>query len=222
MAFSSYAVLIDVGFLRASGAEALNVRASQVRLDAGEIADWSRSLADRERLVSGVFVRAYWYDAVFHVGHPSAKGQREFLDKVGQTPGIRLRLGHISEYRQPTDPALRKALRKTAKELGVGPERLINEFQRHWEFRPERRQKGVDTLITLDLVQLAEQGLFDTAVLISGDRDLAEAVRTAQDLGAHVVAATPNRQSVARELSELVDGVIELDRDTLGRMFTVR
>lgn len=222
MVFSSYAVLIDVGFLRVSGAEALNKRTSQVRLDAEAIADWGRSLSDHDNLVSGVFVRAYWYDATFHIGHKLAKNQHGFLEKVGQTPGIRLRLGHISENRQASDPALLKALRKTAKELGIGPDHLTSEFRRHWDFRPERRQKGVDTLITLDLVRLAGQGVFDTAVLISGDRDLAEAVRAAQDLGAHVVAATPNRRSVARELSELVDDIIDLDRETLGRMLTVR
>lgn len=222
MDFSGYAVLLDVGFLRASGAETLNKRISQTRLDAEAIADWARNLADRHNLVSGVFVRAYWYDATFHVEHRLAKGQRRFLERVGQTPGIRLRLGNISENKQASDQALLKALRKTAKELGIGPDHLTSEFRRHWEFRPERRQKGVDTLIALDLVRLAGQGVFDTAVLISGDRDLAEAVRTAQDLGAHVVAAAPNRRNVARELSELVDGIIDLDRETLERMLTVR
>ena len=222
MGFSGYAVLIDVGFLRASGAGTLNKRISQTRLDAEAIADWARNLADRDNLVSGVFVRAYWYDATFHIGHKLAKNQHGFLAQVGQIPGIRLRLGHISENRQASDQPLLKALRKTAKELGIGPDHLTGEFRRHWDFRPERRQKGVDTLIALDLVRLAGQGVFDTAVLISGDRDLAEAVRAAQDLGAHVVAATPNRHSVARELSELVDGIIDLDRETLGRMLTVR
>ena len=64
------------------------------------------------------------------------------------------------------------------------------EFDRNWTFRPERRQKGVDTLIALDLVRLAGHSVFDTAVLVSGDRDLAEAVRATQDLGSQVVIAT--------------------------------
>ncbi|MGH8906868.1 MAG: NYN domain-containing protein [Egibacteraceae bacterium] len=50
-------------------------------------------------------------------------------------------------------------------------------------FYPGRQQKGVDTLVTLDLVRLAQRNAYDTAILIAGDRDLAEAIRTAQDSG---------------------------------------
>lgn len=57
---------------------------------------------------------------------------------------------------------------------------------------------------------------------VSGDRDLAEAVRAAQDFGMRVLIATPNRQSVARELSELADDVIDIDRDDLAKMLESR
>ncbi|MPY94547.1 MAG: NYN domain-containing protein [Acidimicrobiia bacterium] len=70
-------------------------------------------------------------------------------------------------------------------------------------------QKGVDSLIVLDLLKLATTGMVDTIYLLSGDDDLTEGVREAQALGVRVVligAATPlPRQSEALLLE--ADGV---------------
>ena len=85
-----------------------------------------------------------------------------------------------------------------------------------------RQQKGVDTLIALDMVRLASRSAYMTAILIAGDRDLAEAIRTAQDYGARVVIATPNRQSVARQVVQLADEVIDIAEDDLKLMLPIR
>ena len=102
------------------------------------------------------------------------------------------------------------------------PDQLVAEFERHFQFRPERQQKGVDTLITLDLVRLGQTRAYDTAVLIAGDRDIAEAVRTAQDLGRHVVVAHPQGAGMATELRQLADGVIPIVIGQLQRMLVRR
>ena len=115
-----------------------------------------------------------------------------------------------------------EALRTTARALGVDAEKLVDEFSREWTFHPDRQQKGVDTLIALDLVRLAGRAAFDTAILIGGDRDLAEAVRAAQDFGRRVIVATPSRRSVARELAQLADEIIDLDEAAMRTMVTVR
>ena len=49
------------------------------------------------------------------------------------------------------------------------------------------QQKGVDTLITLDLLTLARERSAATAYLLTGDEDLREAVVAAQSLGVQVV-----------------------------------
>ena len=49
------------------------------------------------------------------------------------------------------------------------------------------QQKGVDTLITLDLLTLARERSIVTAYLLTGDEDLREAVVAAQSLGLQVV-----------------------------------
>jgi uncharacterized LabA/DUF88 family protein len=90
------------------------------------------------------------------------------------------------------------------------------EFGRHYTFRDEVEQKGGDSLIVLDLVRLAQHRAYDTAYLIAGDRDLAEAVRVAQDEGRRVVLLRPQHDGgVATELRHLADEVHEFSVDEL-------
>lgn len=103
----------------------------------------------------------------------------------------------------------------------MDPAELLAAFDKRWKFRHVRQQKGVDTLIALDLVRLAGRGVIDTAILISGDRDLAEAIRSAQDFGIAVSVASPGR-GLARELEKLADDVLEIPLETLELMLPFR
>ena len=219
MVISSYAGFIDAGFLRAEGARALGENPRGLRLDAEAVVTWFDSLSYG---LEQRFLRAYWYDARFEPGHDHAEGQRRFFVALGQTPGIQLRLGHIVEYRPWFETGIREAIKRTAVGVGLDPDTVMNEFDRHWTFRPERRQKGVDTLVALDLVRLASRNVFGTAVLISGDRDLAAVVQAIQEWGCRVVVATPDRYCVAREVLELADRVIEIDEEGLHMMLPRR
>lgn len=217
----SYAAFIDVGFLRAEGARIIGQRPSGVRPDAAAIVGWCRRLATGE-LLGQAFLRAYWYDGAFDPAHPQYTGQRSFFDAIASTPGVQLRLGHISEHPSRLEQPIKSALRNTASGLEVDPNALLAEFSKHWAFYPERQQKGVDTLIALDLVRLTGRSVCSTAVLMAGDRDLAEAVRTAQDFGVRVVVATPVRASVAREVAQLADEVIDISADEVRAMLLLR
>ena len=198
---------VDAGFLRAEGARTIGQRPASVRPAARAVVDWFKRLsAGSDR----AFLRAYWYDGAFDPAHAEYRGQRSFFEAIGLTPGIQLRLGHIAERQSRLEQPVRRALERTAAGLGLDPRQLMTEFERHWSFRSERQQKGVDTLIALDMVRLAGRFGYSTAVLVAGDRDLAEAVRAAQDFGAQVFVATPNRASVARELAQLADDVIHI------------
>src|SRR5207244_1283651 len=79
-------------------------------------------------------------------------------------------------------------------------------------------QKGVDTLIVLDLTTLAREKAIDTAFLLSGDDDLREAVIVAQHSGVRVVllglaniGGTRQSRDLIREADRRVDvtGVVE-------------
>ena len=79
-------------------------------------------------------------------------------------------------------------------------------------------QKGVDTLLTLDLVRHAGRADCSTAILLITDRDFVEAIRVAQDFGVRVLIATPNEHRIASELRQVVDGIIEIPRVVLREM----
>lgn len=164
----------------------------------------------------------YWYDGQFDTAHAEYRSQRRFLDAIAYTPGVQIRLGHLVERRPRLERPVRRALESTAEALGIDRSVLLEEFDRHFTFRPERQQKGVDTLIALDLVRLAQRRAYDRAVLLAGDRDLAEAVRTAQDEGRSVWVATPDRRSVAGEVLQLADSVLDLPEDALRDMLERR
>ncbi len=76
-------------------------------------------------------------------------------------------------------------------------------------------QKGVDSLIVLDLLRLAATGNVDVIYLFSGDDDLTEGVREAQAAGVRVIllgaTTSTSRQSEAIALE--ADGVTLWDAD---------
>ena len=216
----TYAGFVDAGYLISEGARSLGRKRPSVRPDALAVAQWFRRLT--HSLLGEKFLRAYWYDGAFATSHREFGKQRPYFDAIAYTPGIQLRLGHVAERRSRLEGPIRSALRTTARGLGVPAERLIAEFDKNWTFYPERQQKGVDTLITLDMVRLASRSAFETAIVISGDRDLAEVVRTVQDYGVGVLVATPNRESVASEVLQLADDVIDIAESDVREMLKDR
>lgn len=224
---SVYAGFVDAGFLQAEGARKLKIKRGEARLDALGVVEWFKKLRENsDDAISSArhaeFLRAYWYDGAFSPGHEGYKKQSRYFDALAATAGVQMRLGNISEQRPSYEPELRVALKRTAGALGIDEREFFEEFDQHWEFRRERKQKGVDTLIALDMVRFASQKAFNTAVLISGDQDLAGAVQTTQDMGRRVVIVTPNEGSVSKDLKKLADAVIGISQKDLKTMVVKR
>ena len=211
----SAAGFVDVAFLKKEGTKSLGKRDNETRVDAERVVAWIRSQT------WGKFLRAYWYDGAFSPQHSQAASQRRYFEAVALTPGVQLRLGHVAERRSPLRTGIRRAVSGAATDVGVEPADLLSAFDKRWTFHPIRQQKGVDTLIALDLVRLAGRGVIDTAILISGDRDLAEAIRSAQDFGIAVSVATPGR-GLARELAKLADAILVIPPEQLAQMLPAR
>jgi len=76
----------------------------------------------------------------------------------------------------------------------------------------EGGEKGVDVALAVDLLLAAAGGIYDEAVLVSGDGDLARAVEAARELGFPVRVAQ-FQDAIARELAaaaaevQLLDGL---------------
>ena len=82
-------------------------------------------------------------------------------------------------------------------------------------------EKGVDMRIGIDLLVGASRNLYDTAVLVSGDGDLTEAVRAVKELGKHVeLAALPSGRSW--ELVQVADVVTEIRPADMSPLFLRR
>jgi len=65
-------------------------------------------------------------------------------------------------------------------------------------------EKGVDIMLATDLLRFAWEGLYDVAILVSGDADFAYAVQAVKDMGKHVeVAAFPS--NLAWDLANIAD-----------------
>ena len=81
------------------------------------------------------------------------------------------------------------------------------------------QQKGVDALIYRDLITLARERAISEAYVLSGDEDLREGVRAAQDMGVRVTLigiATPDRsKNQSRELVYEVDETVTLTKEEL-------
>lgn len=148
--------------------------------------------------------------------------QRGFFDAISRTPGLQFRAGHLVERTPKWQAPVRRAILETARNFQLDPEGFLADFEQRFRFMPEWQQKGVDTLITLDLVRLAQQGAYSTGILVAGDRDLAEAVRVAQAMGRRVVVAHPVGDGIAGELRHLADDVRPISADEVRRMLEPR
>ncbi len=201
---------IDFGFLKKAACRPLGAPAKRLAPQPDGVVNWLRSFQPND---PNAFVRAYWYDGAYDPRHPRHNAQRRYFDTIAAVPGIQLRLGHLQELKPKWQYAVQEALKS------AGLDRA--KFEEHFTFRPDLGQKGVDTRIALDLVRLAQRHAYDMGVLIAGDRDLAEPVRLAQDEGRRIVVAAPEKASVAIELKQLADEVIELTPSILLSMFDV-
>jgi uncharacterized LabA/DUF88 family protein len=206
---------VDAGFLRAAGERLFGLPPGTARIDVPKTVEWIGGVVDSLPELDGQrLLRVYWYDGAFDPSHPKYLRQRAFHTAVAQTPGVRLRLGHLQAQSETWRPAVRAAAAKA----GLSPER----FDRDVGVRPVYEQKGVDTLLVLDLVILAQVNAYETAILVTGDRDIAEAVRRAQDLGRRLVLVCPTKAGVAAELRQLADRVVDVDAHDLDAVVTRR
>ncbi len=74
-------------------------------------------------------------------------------------------------------------------------------------------QKGVDVQIAVDLVEFSYKNVFDVVVLMSGDIDLLDSIKTAKSLGKHVIIFGDD-SVMAEEMKREADLFIDIGRFT--------
>lgn len=85
-------------------------------------------------------------------------------------------------------------------------------------------QKGVDSLIVTDLIELARLNSIAEAVLLSGDEDVRVGVQIAQNYGVrvHLLGIVPSRGSQSRQLIREADTCSEWSAETIESFLSVR
>ena len=71
-------------------------------------------------------------------------------------------------------------------------------------------EKGIDVNTAVDMLTMAVKGLYDTAILISGDGDFDKAIKAVKDLGKHVENAYFTKGH-SKQLMRICDRFIELN-----------
>ncbi len=89
---------------------------------------------------------------------------------------------------------------------------------------PAGQQKGVDSLIVTDLVELARNHVITDAVLLSGDEDLRIGVQIAQSFGVrvHLIGIEPSRRSQSSSLLQEADTTTEWDKVEMSTLLALK
>jgi len=79
------------------------------------------------------------------------------------------------------------------------------------------QQKGVDSLVVTDLINLARNRAMSDALLLTGDEDIRVGVQQAQEYGVrvHLLGIAPSRENQSGFLVQEADGVREISLDDM-------
>lgn len=85
------------------------------------------------------------------------------------------------------------------------------------------QQKGVDSLIVTDLIELARLNSISDAILLSGDEDVRIGVQIAQNYGVrvHLLGIAPSRGSQSIQLLQEADTTTEWGADRVGEFLSI-
>jgi uncharacterized LabA/DUF88 family protein len=149
----------------------------------------AKKLVGQRRLM-----RVYYYEAPLlrRVNATSFESQQAFFERLRTDPHFQIRLGYRTERDREFECSK------------CGEKNTI----KTWE------QKGVDSLLVLDIVSLATKNAYDVAVLIAGDQDFVETVLEVRMLGKIVENAFTN-YAWANTLKKAADKLISLNREFL-------
>ena len=79
-------------------------------------------------------------------------------------------------------------------------------------------EKGIDVMLVTDLLHFAWNGLYDIAVLVSGDSDFAYALQAVKNMGKHVEVAY-FESNVSKDLLGVADNRHLLDQDFFKKLW---
>ncbi|MCB2262055.1 MAG: NYN domain-containing protein [Candidatus Thiosymbion ectosymbiont of Robbea hypermnestra] len=203
---SSYAVLIDAGFLKRK----LGSRSRP--MDSDHVERFVKRLCLHRSLANRTLYRIYYYDAPplespidkplkggrLNLGETAlSRRNKSLLTRIAKLPYFSLRLGELT-FRGWNIPSQR--LPNGQDSVTLTQDHLI----------PNIQQKGVDMRIGLDIASLALKQHVDVIVLVTGDSDFVPAMKFARREGAQLYLVTMGH-SVREPMYEHADLVLSLE-----------
>lgn len=91
-------------------------------------------------------------------------------------------------------------------ELRLG--RLV--YTSAWPHSPPY-EKGIDIMLTTDLLTHSFKGNYDVAILVAGDTDYVGAIQAVKNNGQNMEVALFGRETTSRDLREVADRILEID-----------
>lgn len=154
-------------------------------------------------------IRTYYYNApVNQEAFPDTyKDQQRFFDSLKTVPYFELKLGRLEKR---TIKANRQEL------IEIFGEKIAKLIIDKWgETIVTYVEKGVDIDLATDMLRLAYNNAYDTAIIVTGDGDFVSAVKGVKDMGKHVENAN-FREGKGYHLRAACDRFIPLDKNFLG------
>ena len=159
-----------------------------------------------------------WQATRYYVGQVPQTGnrrlyadQRSFLARLVPTDArISVHLGRIEQRKGKSEAAadLLNFLSTLSTRIDTAIfQQLVALGKRH-EFAPTLVEKGVDVMLAIDLVVMAERNEFDTAYLLSADGDYTHAVESVRAHGKRMFAVSADHGA---QLARAVDSFIHVD-----------
>lgn len=155
--------------------------------------DFHRFGRKLSEMAEGELLRIYYYNARVDPDFDpdNYEKQQRFITHLAHTPHLTLRLGKLVYYQVRGEDAGRK----------------------HYAV-----EKGLDVKLAIDLVRLAVNRACEVAVIVSGDKDLAEVVEYGKEMGLEVVSAFFPR-GLSESLATRADKVFYLNEESLEEIF---
>ena len=160
-------IFIDGGYLRKAISEI-----SDSEINYGKLAEILTVHTQRGDSKSQL-IRAYYYDAV-----PIMKEKMTLPSDMKDQDTV---LYEMSTKAEEQDKYLEKIKMNDLFDVRLGE--LV------WSEPGKYRQKGVDSLIAIDMITKAYQNQYDEAVLVAGDSDFIEIVKAVKTVGPRVTGA---------------------------------
>jgi uncharacterized LabA/DUF88 family protein len=155
-------------------------------------------------------IRTYYYNAIYDQNQNPQEyaKQSRFFNALKSTPYLVTKIGRLEKRTAKVDKehlieifgvdTANKLLEKIGKQIVTYVE------------------KGIDINIASDMLKLAYNNSYDTAILISGDGDFVPAVSAVQDLGKHVENVYL-KKGRSNNLTQTCDKFTALDLDFINQ-----